>query len=517
MPFPVQARLRAERISSSSAQERHDRARKRRGVRVFDLDDGMSELVAVLPAVLAHGAFDRLTQLARDVREAEAAGVDSGDDGANEGGDGAGHRCDGFDGDGQVVNVGREHRLFTARQRIGLAVRDGGCRWPGCDRPPSWCEAHHIDEWKAHGGRTDIADGVLLCRFHHLYVHDRQWRIRRQGRAEYFAVKAGQGGGPRDGVRRRLGDEPRAGGSGRGPMSCSESESESESGSESGSGSGSCEPVAGFPGQVPMPGLVVPAARRELTPRGRASGLESFAVCPADFRACRRSITCEGRHQARVEPQRPRDDRIRRPGRRGPHPRADAGAARRAGAEQRRRGPRRVGPGTPGRRVRRARDRGAVRRRLGDEPRAGGSADPRPPGRRLDGTRAAALGSADRGAARARDAGRTCGAGGRARADHRPARRAHHRPPAAGGAGSGRRAGDGPGPPPGPPGRRRAARPDPQGRRQVQVFRVGRRTARGGHESRLRFRTRQARRRAAAARPCGDLLTQHGLRDLDLQ
>ncbi|OJX65694.1 MAG: hypothetical protein BGO95_04430 [Micrococcales bacterium 73-13] len=109
-----------------------------------------------------------------------------------------------FDGDGQVVNVGREHRLFTARQRIGLAVRDGGCRWPGCDRPPSWCEAHHIDEWKAHGGRTDIADGVLLCRFHHLYVHDRQWRIRRQGRAEYFAVKAGHGGGPRDGERLRL-------------------------------------------------------------------------------------------------------------------------------------------------------------------------------------------------------------------------------------------------------------------------------------------------------------------------
>ena len=64
------ARLRAERIRSSSAQERHDRARKSRGVRVFDLDDGMSELIAVLPAVLAHGAFDRLTQLAHEVRDA---------------------------------------------------------------------------------------------------------------------------------------------------------------------------------------------------------------------------------------------------------------------------------------------------------------------------------------------------------------------------------------------------------------------------------------------------------------
>lgn len=82
-----------------------------------------------------------------------------------------------FDFSGQVVNVGRDQRLFTARQRIGLAARDGGCIWPGCDRPPSWCEAHHIDEWRAHGGRTDLADGVLLCRFHHLYVHDRGWRI----------------------------------------------------------------------------------------------------------------------------------------------------------------------------------------------------------------------------------------------------------------------------------------------------------------------------------------------------
>ena len=84
-----------------------------------------------------------------------------------------------FDFSGQVVNVGRDQRLFTSRQRIGLAARDGGCIWSGCERPPSWCEAHHIDEWRAHGGRTDLADGVLLCRFHHLFVHDRGWRITR--------------------------------------------------------------------------------------------------------------------------------------------------------------------------------------------------------------------------------------------------------------------------------------------------------------------------------------------------
>ena len=92
-----------------------------------------------------------------------------------------------FDTDGHVINVGRTQRRFTHRQRIGLAVRDGGCRFPGCERPPSWCEAHHINEWHRHHGRTDIADGILLCRHHHLLIHNNNWRITRQ-QAEYFVV-----------------------------------------------------------------------------------------------------------------------------------------------------------------------------------------------------------------------------------------------------------------------------------------------------------------------------------------
>ncbi|WP_294181767.1 HNH endonuclease signature motif containing protein [uncultured Schumannella sp.] len=92
-----------------------------------------------------------------------------------------------FDSDGQVINVGRDQRLFTARQRIGLAARDGGCRFPGCERPPTWCEAHHIIPWHRERGRTDLADGVLLCRHHHLLVHDNGWRITRDG-ANYSAI-----------------------------------------------------------------------------------------------------------------------------------------------------------------------------------------------------------------------------------------------------------------------------------------------------------------------------------------
>jgi Domain of unknown function (DUF222) len=91
-----------------------------------------------------------------------------------------------FGADGPL-DVGRAHRTFTARQRIALAARDGGCRWRGCDRPPSWTEAHHVDEWDRDQGPTDVANGILLCRFHHLHVHNLGWRIVRRGR-EFVAV-----------------------------------------------------------------------------------------------------------------------------------------------------------------------------------------------------------------------------------------------------------------------------------------------------------------------------------------
>lgn len=95
-----------------------------------------------------------------------------------------------FDAHGRPLDVGREQRLFTSRQRIALAVRDGGCRWPGCERPPSWCEAHHIQHWVRDGGRTDVADGVLLCKHHHLLLHDHHWEIERRGAAgaDYWLV-----------------------------------------------------------------------------------------------------------------------------------------------------------------------------------------------------------------------------------------------------------------------------------------------------------------------------------------
>ncbi|MGB3374621.1 MAG: DUF222 domain-containing protein [Microbacterium sp.] len=103
---------------------------------------------------------------------------------------------------GNPLDVGREHRLFTPRQRTALAIRDGGCRWHGCDRPASYCEAHHIDEWHADHGRTDIDRGILLCRYHHMQLHHGGWRITRAGKADFLLHPPG--GAPPVPLRPRL-------------------------------------------------------------------------------------------------------------------------------------------------------------------------------------------------------------------------------------------------------------------------------------------------------------------------
>ncbi|TFD27603.1 DUF222 domain-containing protein [Cryobacterium cryoconiti] len=85
------------------------------------------------------------------------------------------------DDTGQIINVGRDQRLFTEAQRAAMGVRDGGCRWVDCDRSPAWSEAHHINGWLADNGYTDLADGVLLCHPHHLLLHNQHWTIIRTG------------------------------------------------------------------------------------------------------------------------------------------------------------------------------------------------------------------------------------------------------------------------------------------------------------------------------------------------
>jgi hypothetical protein len=85
---------------------------------------------------------------------------------------------------GNPLDVGKAQRLFTTKQKVALAVRDGGCLWPACRVPASYCEAHHSEHW-SEGGRTDIDSGVLLCRFHHILRNNAGWRVRREGRGPF--------------------------------------------------------------------------------------------------------------------------------------------------------------------------------------------------------------------------------------------------------------------------------------------------------------------------------------------
>jgi hypothetical protein len=71
---------------------------------------------------------------------------------------------------GQLLDLGRERRLFTGPIRRALVLRDGGCAFPACDRPPRWCDGHHVIGWPE-GGPTRLANGVLLCPFHHRAIH----------------------------------------------------------------------------------------------------------------------------------------------------------------------------------------------------------------------------------------------------------------------------------------------------------------------------------------------------------
>jgi HNH endonuclease len=78
----------------------------------------------------------------------------------------------------QPLDVGRATRVVQPAQRTALAVRDGGCVFPGCSRPLVWCEAHHLWHW-LDGGPTDLANLILLCRAHHRAVHEGRWHLAR--------------------------------------------------------------------------------------------------------------------------------------------------------------------------------------------------------------------------------------------------------------------------------------------------------------------------------------------------
>jgi uncharacterized protein DUF222 len=74
-----------------------------------------------------------------------------------------------------VLDYGRRARIVPNGLRNALNVRDRHCRFSDCDRPPAWCEAHHVFDWE-HGGHTRPDNLVLLCSRHHHILHLDGWK-----------------------------------------------------------------------------------------------------------------------------------------------------------------------------------------------------------------------------------------------------------------------------------------------------------------------------------------------------
>jgi len=75
----------------------------------------------------------------------------------------------------RTLGVGRRTRLIPGWLRRQLWHRDGGCRFPGCGRK-TWVHGHHIQHW-ADGGPTDLDNLILLCGYHHRFLHEHRWGI----------------------------------------------------------------------------------------------------------------------------------------------------------------------------------------------------------------------------------------------------------------------------------------------------------------------------------------------------
>lgn len=71
---------------------------------------------------------------------------------------------------GEVLDVGREKRLFTPAQTRAVVARDRTCRYPGCSDTLAHGQIHHALPWQA-GGKTNLANAILLCWHHHALVH----------------------------------------------------------------------------------------------------------------------------------------------------------------------------------------------------------------------------------------------------------------------------------------------------------------------------------------------------------
>jgi hypothetical protein len=142
------ARQLAERLDPRPMAERHQVAQERRMVSVREVEDGMAELVHLLPTALAHAIHDRLTRQAKAIRAAAHAAVD-------------------------------RYRPSEELKRT-LRARDQHCRFPGCRMPARRCDIDHTHD-AARGGATALCNLACFCKRHHTLKHATDWTVRQLG------------------------------------------------------------------------------------------------------------------------------------------------------------------------------------------------------------------------------------------------------------------------------------------------------------------------------------------------
>ncbi len=229
--FDRRARTVRERLCPESIEARFTDAAAQRSLTLEPARDGMAVLTAYLPAVVAHGIYNRITDLATAQQSpAEARTLTQLradvfaelllDGRLNSGGD-RGIRprvlvtvpvltllgvsdepatLEGYgpiDHDtamrlaatapsftrllthpetGAVLSVGRDRYTVPADLRTWLRVRDGTCRFPGCSRAARICEIDHTKDW-LHNGQTAHDNLAHLCSAHHRLKHQTRWTV----------------------------------------------------------------------------------------------------------------------------------------------------------------------------------------------------------------------------------------------------------------------------------------------------------------------------------------------------
>jgi hypothetical protein len=103
------------------------------------------------------------------------------------------------DPSGEVLDVGRSSRHTNAALGKAVAQMYDTCAYPNCATPVTRCDIHHV-HWWSHGGPTDRANLLPLCKHHHLFVHEHGYTIQ---------TSLGRDGTPRSGPQRWTFTSPR--------------------------------------------------------------------------------------------------------------------------------------------------------------------------------------------------------------------------------------------------------------------------------------------------------------------